>query len=182
MAAVTQGLITSQRCIALGPSQIDRLQERLIRYFALKEISSTGTVEAMTGRTIQMVHVLESSKHRHTVELTLDDGRLVVLYQEPRRKGPHLEAIVIKDSRFSRALIHAAPSTDLVLRFENEDGRDHHIECQNANLQPTQLPPASTTQVPLRCPDAPCDLVVRDTDSGQALTIQVAEPSPPLLG
>lgn len=175
MTAMTQGLIIPERFTALGPSQLDRLQERLIRFFALNELSSTGTVEAMTGRTIRTVRVLESSRRRHTVELTLDDGRLFVLYQEPRRNGPHLEVVVLRNGRFSRATIYATPSTDLVLRFENEDSSDHHIECRRVDLHPANLPTASTTEVTVHCPDEPCHVVIRDLDSDEILTIQVTE-------
>ena len=81
---VAPSLISRERIVTLSDSQLDRLHEAWVRFVALKELSSTGTIAAAVGKSITRVSVAESSRRRHTVVLTLDDGSVLVLYHQPR--------------------------------------------------------------------------------------------------
>ena len=90
---VAPGLIMSQRMVALSEHQIERLHNAWVRFVALRELSSTGTIATMVGKRVVDVSTVESSRRRHTVLLTLDDQSLVVVNQEPQRVAPHLQQI-----------------------------------------------------------------------------------------
>jgi hypothetical protein len=173
---ITQGLIADQRLVALGESQVDRLQERLSRYFVLREISSTGSIEAAVGRRIIDVDVKGASKRRNAVTITLDDGSTLELYQEPRRRGPHLETIHIRQQgRFSRSELHAQVSTTLKLRFENDDSHDHYITCPEAGINSHHLP-IGTTDLTLQCPPVAGELVLQSVGHTESRVTIYVEP------
>ena len=176
--AVAPGLLRDERMVALSDSQLDRFQEAWVRFVALRELSSTGTLAAAAGRRIREVTTVGSSQRRHTIVFTFDDDSIVVLYQEPRRRGDHLQSVRIKDGAFTPSEIRALVSTNLVLRFESEDRRDWNISCKAAGLEPRRVLPSATTEVLIRCPDEPCELILINTDKrSAALRILITDPA-----
>lgn len=157
---VAPSLIAAQRMVSLSETQIDRLQEAWIRFVALKEISSTGTVSAAVNQRIAKVAVVGSSKKRHTVVLLLDSGSALVLYQEPRRKGPQVASIKVSRGEFTPREVRALVGSDLVLRFENGDARAWDIACEELDLSSRTLKAADTTEVLIRCPDQPAQAAI----------------------
>ena len=161
---VAPSLTAAQRMVSLGETQIDRLHEAWIRFVALKEISSTGTVSAAVNQRIAKVAVVESSKKRHTVVLLLDNGSALVLYQEPRRKGPQVASIKVSKGEFTPREVCALIGSDLVLRFENDDARTWDITCGELSLPVRTLKAAGTTEVLIRCPDQPARTAILNTN------------------
>jgi hypothetical protein len=174
---VSPTLIEDQRMFSLGASHIDRLQETLVRYVALREISSTGTIAACVGKRVAQASTVESSKRRHTVVLTFEDDSSLVLYQEPRRAGDHLQSVAVRGGAFSPASIRAFIATNLVLRFENDDNRDWDISCPEVGVEARRVAAASTTEILVHCPEEPCDLMIVNTAKrNAALRVQVVAP------
>ncbi|MBI3980194.1 MAG: hypothetical protein HY331_18620 [Chloroflexi bacterium] len=71
--------------VALSAAHVERLQAYWVRFIALREISSTGTVAAAVGKRVARVKTVESTKKRHTVVLSFEDDSVLVLYQEAIR-------------------------------------------------------------------------------------------------
>jgi hypothetical protein len=175
--SVNPSLVFDQRMIALSDSRLDLLQEALLRHYAGREISTTGTLEAVKGRTLIEVETLETSKRRHTVLLTFDEGTPVVLYQEPRKKAEALQSLRIKEGLFHRAAVAAKSGTNALLRIENEDARDWHLSCEELNLKAHLIARAATTTVLLR--DLPPGIFkfVNADKRQQTFDLEVAESS-----
>ncbi len=138
-------LVYDQRILRLSEAQLDRFQETLIRHYAGREISSTGTLEGVVGRRLAEVETIESSNRRHTVALFFDDGTPVVLYQEPRRKAEALQSIQVKNGEFARPTVAAVAGNDLLLRFENEDQRSWHVTCKPVDVLNHEIRPGTTS-------------------------------------
>jgi hypothetical protein len=162
--AVAPGLVLDQRMVALSEAQCDHFQEAWVRFVAGREISSTGTVAAVVGKRVRAVDTLESSRRRHTVLVTFEDDSVVVLYQEPRRRGDHLQEVRVRGGAFEPAEVQALAGSNLVLRFENGDRRDWNVACPALGLASCRIAAAATTPVLVRCPEEPgaLDLVNRD--------------------
>lgn len=157
---VSPELVLRQRMVALGERHVDRLHAAWVRYVAGRELSSTGTVAAAVGKRVARVKALESSKKRHSVLMTFEDGTLLVLYQEPRRAGAHLESVRVRDGVFEPARLQALAGTNLILRFENEDRRDWDAGCPALWAGAQRLPGGATTELLAWCPDEPDALTV----------------------
>jgi hypothetical protein len=171
------GLLLDQRMVALSDDRLARLQEAWVRYGTGREISSTGTISAARGKRVADVRVLESSARRHTVVLRFDDGSTLVLYQDPRRKGSHLESVTVRRGAFAPAEVTALAGTDLVLRVENEDAREWTIACPALELANRKLAAADTTHVRLVCPEMPLDAEVVNLDRRrEVLRVRVRDP------
>jgi hypothetical protein len=161
---LTPRLLGQQRMVALSDDQLDRLQESFVRFVALREIGSTGTVAAAAGKRVQQVATVESSRRRHTVVFSFDDGSIVVLYQDPRRRGDHLQTVAIQAGNFAPGQVQALAGTNLVLRFENNDRRDWHLFGKEAGIQAIRLAAAATTEVLIACPDHPEEIRLINAD------------------
>lgn len=175
---VAPGLIMAQRMVALSESQIERLHNAWVRFVALREISSTGTIAAMVGKRVLDVSTVESSRRRHTVLLTLDDQSLVVVYQEPRRAAPHLQQIQVTKGAFSPKVVRALAGSELILQFENEDSREWFVTCPELGVESYRLTAAGTSRLPLRCPETPGEAVVVNSQK-RASTLTVRYVAPP---
>jgi len=176
--SINPRLVFDQRMIALSDSRLDLLQEALLRHYAGREISTTGTLEAVKGRTLVDIETVESSKRRHTVVLTFDDGTPIVLYQEPRKKADALQSLRIKEGLFDRATVAAKTGTNALLRIENEDARDWHLTCEELNLKAHLVGRAATTTIYLRDLPPGTFNVVNSDKRQQAFDLAVAENTP----
>lgn len=175
---VSPRLLRDQRMVALSAEQIERLQAAWVRFVALRELSTTGTIAAAVGKRVTRVSVAESSKKRHTVILTFEDDSVAVLYQEPRRKGPHLQSVHLRDGVFSPSVLTALVGSDLVLRLENDDHRAWAVTTSDPVIGIHQLAPGTTTDVVIRCPDGAGEIVLRNRDRQEgSLRIQVIAPT-----
>lgn len=158
--AVSPELLLPQRMVALSERHIDRLHAAWVRYIAGREISSTGPVAAAVGKRVARITALESSKKRHTVLMVFEDGTLLVLYQEPRRAGAHLQPVRVRDGVFEPLRLQALAGTNLILRFENEDRRDWDVGCPALWNEAQRLPGGTTIELLARCPDEPDELTI----------------------
>lgn len=175
--AVTPGLLAGQRMVALSDAQRDRFQEAWVRFLAGREISSTGTLAAAAGKRVRAVDTLESSRRRHTVLFTFDDDSIAVVYQEPRRRGGHLQEVRVRNGAFDPPEVQALAGSHLVLRFENEDRRDWNLACPELGLDACRLAAASTTPVLVRCPAEPGELRLANRDKrGTILRLRLVAP------
>jgi len=138
IASVAPRLLGNQRMVALSDAQVERLRAAWVRFVALREISSTGSIAAIEGKRVTKVRVAESSKKRHTVLLTFEDDSLLVHYQEPRRKGPHLQEVRLRNGAFSPPDIIARADGDIVLRLENDDQRAWQIAVSDNTIEPAE--------------------------------------------
>lgn len=150
--------------VALAPGQVDRLHEAWVRFVALAEISSTGTIAAAQGRTLVSARTVQSSSRRHTVLLTFDDGTLLVLYQDPRRQGANVQSVHLgPGGTFNRAQVPGIVGQALVLRFENDTRQDWEVACPELGITPRKLAAGSTTDVLGQCPLEPGEVTLRHT-------------------
>jgi hypothetical protein len=162
--AVSPHLLRDARMVALSPDQVDRLHEAWVRFVALAEISSTGTVAAAQGRRLVSARTAQTSARRHTVLLTFDDGGLLVLYQDPRRAGANVQSVHVQQGgAFDRAEVTGRIGEDLILRFENDTTQDWEIACPAWQVGPRTLPSGSITDVLVQCPPEPSQAIVRHT-------------------
>lgn len=171
--AVHKEIVQPERIVGLSLHHVDRLQAAWLRFIALRELSTVGTVAAAVNKTIAGVETIQSSGRRHTVVLTLHDGSTLVLYQEPRRKGDWVEPVHIHRARFDREFIDARTESRLVLRVENDDPRTWKIACAEVGLVARDLPGGSTTHVEVACPDSPADLRVQLLGADAVLVLRV---------
>jgi len=164
--------------VALSDAQAERLRAAWVRFVALREISSTGTTAAIEGKRVTRVRVAESSKKRHTVLLTFEDDSLLVLYQEPRRKGPHLQEVRLRNGAFSPPDIIARADGDLVLRLENDDHRAWQIAISDNTIEQRKLDGGTTTEILIRAPANPGEIVVTNVDRrNHSLRIRFTAPT-----
>ncbi|MBI3972369.1 MAG: hypothetical protein HY332_13905 [Chloroflexi bacterium] len=176
--AVSLGLLMAERMVALSGAQVDRFQEAWVRFVAGRELSSTGTVAAAAGKRIRSVETLESSRRRHTVLFTFEDDSIVVLYQEPRRRGDHLQEIQIRGGTFDPPEVQAVAGSNLVLRFENEDRRDWRLAGEALGLSSCRIAAAATTSILVQCPQQPGELRLVNLDRrGQTLHLRIVRPA-----
>jgi len=162
--ALAPQLVLDQRMVALSEAQCDRFQEAWVRFVAGRELSSTGTVDAAAGKRVRTVDTLESSRRRHTVLFTFEDDSVIVLYQEPRRRGDHLQEVRVRNGAFDPPEVQAVAGSTIVLRFENNDRRDWNLACPALGLESCRIAAASTTPVLVRCPTAAGDLELVNRD------------------
>ena len=124
------------------------------------------------------LRVAESSKKRHTVLLTFEDDSLLVLYQEPRRKGPHLQEVRLRNGAFSPPDILARADGNLVLRLENDDHRAWQIAISDNTIEQRKLDGGTTTEILIRAPANPGEIVVTNVDRrNHSLRIRFTAPT-----
>lgn len=156
-------LVESQRFAALTAHHVERLQYKCVGFFANRELSGTGTISAVVGKTVKRVAELESKQGRHTAALIFEDDTTVVVFIEPRRRG-HWESVSIKSGLFSIKQLQALTETDLVIRFENEDDREWNVSCESFGLTSTKIAPKDTTHVRVACPNEPAEALLINQD------------------
>jgi hypothetical protein len=179
IAPVAPDLIAAQRMVALSEVQTERLRAAWVRFVALREISSTGTIAAAQGKRVAKIRVVESSRKRHTVLITFEDSSMVVLYQEPRRTGPQLQEIRLREGQFSPQTVAAQVESDVVLRFENDDPQAWRISSSDHTLDKRRLEAGTTTDILIRCPGSPGEIVVTNVDRpDRTLRIEVQPATP----
>ncbi len=162
--AVSLHILRDSRMVALAPDQVDRLHEAWVRFVALAEISSTGTIAAAQGRRLVSARTAQTSSRRHTVLLTFDDGTLLVLYQDPRRQGANVQSVHLQTGgAFDRAEVVGLVAQDLILRFENDTRQDWEVTCPELGVTPRKLPAGSTTDVLVPCCPEPGVALLRHT-------------------
>lgn len=177
--AVSPALLREARMVALSPDQVDRLHEAWVRFVALAEISSTGTIAAAQGRLLVSARTVQTSSRRHTVLLTFDDGSLLVLYQDPRRQGTNVQSVhLAPGGAFDRAEVTALVDEHLILRFENDTQQDWEVTCPELGIAPRTLPAGSTTDVLVQCPYEPAVAALRHTRK-LPYTLRIVVNAPP---
>lgn len=164
IAPVAPHLLHTQRMVTLSAAQAERLRASWVRFVALREISSTGTIAAAEGKRVMKVQVAESSKKRHTVIMTFEDNSVVVLYQDPRRIGPQLQVVHLRNGRFFPSDITARADGDLVLRLENDDHRAWQIVSHDATIERRALASGTTTNILIRAMESPGEIVITNAE------------------
>ncbi len=179
MVPVSPGLLTAQRMVAVSRNQLDRLQNAWMRFIALRELSTTGTLAATIGRRVERVRVAASSDRRHTVILTFEGGFEVVVFQEPRRKGPYTQSVRVRAGAFDPEALQSLVGTDLLIRFENDDPTDWPLQSNRQDLMKNEvLAAAQTTEVFVRCPDDTCVINLQNKRNRHTLRLQIVSPLP----
>jgi hypothetical protein len=177
IVSVSPRLLTAQRMIAVSRDQLERLQNAWMRFVALRELSTTGTLAAAAGRRVERVRVVASSDRRHTAILSFEGGFDAVVFQEPRRKGPYTQSVRVRAGTFDPIVLQSLTGTDLLIRFENDDLTDWPLQSDRQDLVKNEvIVAAQTTEVFVRCPDDPIVITLQNKRNRNALRLQIVEP------
>ncbi|MGH2457456.1 MAG: hypothetical protein ACRDIY_01150 [Chloroflexota bacterium] len=148
-----------------------------MRFVALRELSTSGTLVAAVGRRVERVRVAASSDRRHTAIVTFEGGFEVVVFQEPRRKGPHTQSVHVGAGAFEPEEVQTLVATDLFVRFENDDPTDWLLQSNRPDLVKNEvLAAAQTTDVFVRCPDDPTEVILQNKQNRRTLRLRVMTP------
>ena len=181
--AVHKDVAFPERVTALGSEHIERLRHAWLRYVALRELSTIGTLASVAGKTVTKVQTVQTSNKRHTAMLTFSDASVLVVYQEPKRKGDWVESVHVHNGAFLRGGspgseppgIDARTGSRLIVRFENDDNRMWKVDCPELDVQPRELVAGVTTHVQVDCPDTPVEVRLRLLGTSSTLLLRVID-------